>query len=111
MCAPPHNTMNLDNTNAFTVLMTERVKINASLKNVYVEITSAGDPVDGGAINARQNGNQFIMRVKKIDYPAPAVHDKLLTTNFGTLRTKQWFAEGEMWAVMATGATKGDRDV
>jgi hypothetical protein len=102
--------MNLDAPEALEVLRNERVLINGRQAPVYAHVTSAGDPVSGGALEARQSGDQFTLRFLKTEYPDPQVHDKLKTDNFGTLRMKQRFLEGDFWSCLCTGSVRGGRD-
>lgn len=101
--------MNLDNPAALKVLMTERVLINSKIAPVYCQVLTAGDPVSGGALDARQEGDHLTLRFLRSDYDSPQVHDKLQTTNYGTLRMKQRFLEGEFWACLCTGEVRGGR--
>lgn len=104
--------MNLDMPSS--VIRDERVKIK-TVKNrqmtKYASVISAGDPVSGGALNARQDGDQYTLRFLKVDYPDPQVHDKLTTTNHGELKMKQSLPEGEFWACLCTGSVRGGRDL
>lgn len=101
--------MNLDNTAAIKDLMTERVLINSSIASVYCQVIDAGDPVSGGALTARQDGDHKTLRFLKTEYKSPQVHDKLKTVNYGTLRMKQRFSEGDFWACLCTGNVDGGR--
>ncbi len=101
--------MNLDNPAAIKVLMTERVQIKGKIAPVYCQVLSAGDPVSGGALTARQDGDQFTLRFLKTEYKDPQVHDKLETTNYGIMTIKQRFLEGDFWACLCTAAVKGGR--
>ena len=101
--------MNLDNMKAFDEFRTERVFINTDPEPVYCDVSPAGDPVSGGALNARQEGDQYTLRFKKTDYASPTVHDDLKTTNYGTLKMKQAFNEGEFWSCLCTGSVRGGR--
>jgi hypothetical protein len=103
--------MNLDNTKAFDVLTDERVYVNADQEAIYAMVDVAGDPVSGGAVDARQQGNQLTLRFKKVDYSDPDVHDKLRTTNYGTLRIKQRFSENDYWSCLCTGAVRARHEV
>lgn len=97
-----------------SIIRDERVKIK-TVKNVqmtvYASVIYAGDPVSGGALESRQKGDQFTLRFLKVDYPDPQVHDKLTTTNYGTLRMKQTFHEKDFWACLCTGSVRGGRDL
>ena len=101
--------MNLDAPEALEVLRNERVLINGRQAPVYAHVIHAGDPVSGGALTARQDGDQFTLRFLKTEYKDPQVHDKLKTDNYGTLRMKQRFQEGDFWSCLCTGAVKGGR--
>lgn len=102
--------MELDFTAAYTDLTTERVLINTRQAPAYCHVQNAGDPVTGGSLNARQDGDQYTLRFKVVDYPDPQVHDKLKTVNYGTLRMKQRFREGDLWACLCTGLVRGRHD-
>ena len=99
--------MNLDFPGAIQDLQTERVVIQGRRESVYCHVIIAGDPVSGGSLNARQDGDQYTLRFLKKDYLAPKVHDRLKTTNYGTLSMKQSFNEGEFWACLCTGTVRG----
>jgi len=103
--------MNLDFPESVDVLRNERVVIGDRSEPVYCQVIYAGDPVSGGAIRAQQKGDQFTLRFLKTDYPAPEVHDSLKTANYGTLRMKQKFSEGDFWACLCTGSVRGGRDL
>ena len=83
--------------------------IESSESPVYAQVISAGDAVSGGSLTARQDGDQYTLRFLKTDYDSPKVHDTLKTENFGTLKMKQRFSEGDFWACLSTGAVKGGR--
>jgi hypothetical protein len=101
--------MNLDNVGAFAELQTELVAISGQQASIYFHVIQGGDPMQGGAVGAQQSGDQYVMRCNKSEYLAPAVHDKLTTTNYGVLRVKQFFTEGDMLVVLATGNVRGMR--
>ena len=103
--------MNLDFPESIKELQTERCVVTGLQAPIYAHVIEAGDPVSGGALNARQDGNQFTLRFLKKDYPSPAVHDKVKTTNYGDLRMKQRFNEGELWSVLCTGKVRGRHGV
>ena len=102
--------MNLDNAKAFEVLQDEPIYIGAAQEAVYAMVDNAGDPVSGGAVNTRQDGDQYTVRFLKTDWPAPSVHASLKTKNFGTLRMKQKFSEGDYWSCLCTGAVRARHD-
>lgn len=101
--------MNLDFPAALDELRTEPVKIGDRSEVVYAQVISAGDPVSGGALNARQDGDQLTLRFLKTEYPSPEVHDTLSTSNYGTLKMKQAFPEGDFFACLCTGKVRGGR--
>lgn len=101
--------MELENKAAFDIFQDERVIIGSNPEPVYAIVVQAGDPVSGGALTARQDGDQYTLRFKKTEYASPAVHDTLKTTNYGTLKMKQRFSEGEYWSCLCTGSVRGGR--
>lgn len=103
--------MNLDNDKAFEVFETEPIYIGDSQQAVYAMVDLAGDPVSGGALNTRQDGNQFTVRIKKTDWASPSVHASMKTENFGTLRMKQKFSEGDYWSLLCTGTVRARHEV
>ena len=102
--------MKLDNDKAFEVFRDEPVWIDDAQDAVYAMVDNAGDPVSGGAINTRQDGDQYTLRILKTDWPAPVVHASMRTKNFGTLRIKQKFSENDYWSLLCTGKVRARHD-
>jgi hypothetical protein len=97
--------MELDSTRGIDTLMTERIRIGSSQSSINASVVRATYPQSGGASSGRQDGDQYSVRVKKIDYTSPKPHDQIITTNYGTIEVKQAFPEGVHWAIRATGKT------
>lgn len=103
----PYPTMKLDSYRGIDALMTEPVRINSNPATVYCAVAFGGYPRSGGSESARQTGEQYTLRFRKVDYarPVPAVHDQIYTKNYGTLEVKQIRVEGDHYALRVTGQT------
>jgi hypothetical protein len=104
--------MNLDNPAALNAFFTEPCKVlraGVALDIRFLAVlVPGGDPMSGGAHQAHQVGDQYVMKLPRLSWadPGPQVHDKIITTNFGTVDVKQAFKEGSFWSVMLTGETR-----
>ena len=57
----------------------------------------------GGQNTNRQMGDVYVLRCSLASYLAPAIHDKLITTNYGTLEVKQISPEGDYYVLRCLG--------
>lgn len=105
--------MNIDSERGIDALRTEAVRVSSNPATVYCSVSEGGFPESGGATVARQEGQQYTLRFKATDYakPTPKVHDKIYTTNYGTLEVKQVFIEGRHYAIRATGKVAGRMEI
>lgn len=102
--------MILDSNRGINTLLTEAFVLPSG-PTAYFSVEAGGFPESGGVSVARQEGDQYVLRCLKTAYVAPAVHDKLVSTTYGTLEVKQIYAEGFCWALRVTGKVAGRRDI
>lgn len=103
--------MNLDSDRGMNTFRTEACIPSSQPGTIYCDVRPGGYMESGGQSMHRQDGDQFVLRCRKVDFHSPAVHDTLITTNFGTLEVKKIDREGDLWVLRCVGTVAGRVDL